>query len=196
MGIVRASLATLAMLSGTAASAQTAFTGPHVGASATAVDHHFIIEETELPSGAARRFNVTQWGLGGQAFAGYDLAIAPRVILGVEGAFDFGGRTAIERNDFYAMGIDPRHGFSATARVGFVVTPRLMLYAGGGYGGHDYRVINTVPAVGEGDLPQTRSFVLRGGGELMLTRRVALRAEFEHLDGTRNSFILGIPIRF
>ena len=178
------------------ASAQETFTGPHVGGAVTAVDHHFVLEEEELPSGNTRRFNVTRWGLGAQVFAGYDLAVAPRVILGVEGAFDFGGRTAIERNEFYTSGIDPQHGFSVTARVGFVATPELMLYAGGGYGGHNYRVIDSEPVLGGDDLSRDRSFVLRGGGEYRLTRHVAVRAEFEHLDGTRNSFILGVPIRF
>ena len=185
-----------AAIIGQTASAQETFTGPHVGGAIVAVDHHFVLEEEELPSGNTRRFNVTRWGLGGQVFAGYDLAIAPRVILGVEGAFDFGGQTAIESNRDYTLGIDPRHGFSATVRAGFVPTPALMVYAGGGYGGHDYRVIDSDPKPRGDDLSKNRSFVLRGGGEYRLTRRVAVRAEFEHLDGTRNSFILGVPIRF
>lgn len=172
-----------------------AFTGPHAGVAITAVDHHFVLEEQELPSGNTRRFNVAKWGVGGQVFAGYDLAVAPRLLLGFEGAFDVGGRTAIERNAFYTSGIDPKHGFSVTARAGFVATPRLLLYAGGGYGGHDYRVISSEP-IGGDDLSRTRSFVLRGGGEYRLARHVTLRAEFEHLDGTRNSFIVGVPIRF
>ena len=186
----------VAALAGSAASAQDAFTGPHIGAAVTAVDHHFVLEETAFPSGNTRRFNVTRWGIGGQAFAGYDLAVSSRVILGIEGAFDFGGKAAVERNPFYVTGIDPRYGFSATARAGFVVTPHLMVYGGGGYGGHNYRVIDSVPTSGGDDLSRTRSFVLRGGGEYRLTRHVDVRAEFEHLDGTRNSFMLGVPIRF
>lgn len=181
---------------GGGASAQQAFTGPHAGGALTAADHHFVLEEQTFPSGATQRFNVTRWGVGGQLFAGYDLAVAPRVILGVQGAFDVGGQTAIERNAFYTYGIDPRRGFSVTARAGFVVTPRLMLYAGGGYGGHDYRVIDSAPQPGSDDLSHNRSFVLRSGGEYRLTRHVAVRAEFEHLDGTRNTFMLGVPIRF
>lgn len=181
---------------GSTARAQDAFTGPHFGVGVTAVDHHFVLEETTFPSGESRRFNVTRWGPGGQIFAGYDLAVSPRVLLGLDGAFAFGGRSAVERNEFYTSGIAPRYGFSASARAGFAVTPRLMLYAGGGYGGHNYRVIDSQPAPGGDDLSRTRSFVLRGGSEYRLIRNFALRAEFEHLDGTRNSFILGGPIRF
>jgi len=180
----------------TGATAQDAFTGPHIGAAITAVEHHFVLEETAFPSGDTRRFNVNRWGPGGQVFAGYDLAVSPRLILGIEGAFDLGGRTAIERNEFYVSGIRPRYGFSATARAGFVATPRVMLYVGGGYGGHNYRVIDSDPIPGQGDLSRTRSFVLRGGSEYRLTQHVGIRAEFEHLDGTRNSFMFGLPIRF
>ena len=186
----------IAAFSASTANGQDAFTGPHIGAAIAAVDHHFVLEETDVPSGETRRFNVDRWGPGGQVFAGYDLAVSPHVILGVEGAFDFGGRTATERNEFYVSGIKPRYGFSATARVGFVATPRLMLYFGGGYGGHNYRVIDSDPTPGQDDLSRTRSFILRGGSEYRLTQHVGIRAEFEHLDGTRNSFMLGVPIRF
>lgn len=94
----------LVLSSFSTAAAQEAFTGAHADVAITAVDHHFVIEEEELPSGTVHRFNVTRWGVGGQAFAGYDLAIAPRVVLGAEGAFDIGGRAAVERNSFYTFG--------------------------------------------------------------------------------------------
>ena len=186
----------VAVALGQPASAQSTFTGPHVGGAIAAVDHHFVLEEQELPSGNTRRFNVTRWGVGGQLFAGYDLAVLPRVIVGVEGAFDFGGTAAVERNRFYTEGISPRHGFSVTARAGFVPTANVLLYAGAGYGGHDYDVIESDPPSGGDDLSRNRSFVLRGGGEYRVSRHVALRAEFEHLDGTSNTFMLGLPIRF
>lgn len=192
-------VAAVAAVSGvTPASAQDSFTGVHAGGAVTAVDHHFVLEETEYPSGSTRQFNVTKWGIGGQGFAGYDLAVTRHIMLGAEGAFDFGGRTAIERNPFYIFGIKPRHGYSITARAGYVVTPRLMLYAGGGYGEHAYRVVDSEPNLigGSQDLDHNRSFVLRGGAEIAVRHHVAIRAEFEHLDGTRNQFILGVPIRF
>ena len=184
-----------AMIAQTAA-AQDDFTGMHVGLAATAVDHHFVVEEQQLPAGVTRQFNVTRWGVGGQVFAGYDLAVAPRALIGVEGSFDFGGREAAERNAYYALGISPKHGFAVTARAGILPTPRFMLYAGAGFGGHDYRVTDTNPSAGGDDLSYNRSFVLRGGGEYRLMRHVGVRVEFEHLDGTRNSFIVGVPIRF
>ena len=66
------------------------FAGPHIGASAGAVNHHFVLEE-EAPSGATRRFNVHRWGVGGELFAGYDLAVSSRVVVGAEAQFEFVG---------------------------------------------------------------------------------------------------------
>ncbi len=54
----------------------------------------------------------------------------------------------------------------------------------------------TAPAGAADGLGTTRSFVLGGGTEYRLGRKTALRAEFEHLDGTRNQFALGLAIRF
>ncbi len=78
----------------TPAAAQDAesFAGPHVGAGLTAVDHHFVVELSDGTTTETR--NVTAWGLGGVLFAGYDASIGKSLIAGVEGAFQFGRRTA------------------------------------------------------------------------------------------------------
>ncbi|QHL90533.1 hypothetical protein GVO57_06355 [Sphingomonas changnyeongensis] len=47
-----------------------------------------------------------------------------------------------------------------------------------------------------GGVDRTRSFILRGGAELALSKTVGVRLEFEHLDGSRNGLMLGMPIRF
>lgn len=73
-----------------------------------------------------------------------------------------------------------------------------MIYGGAGYGGHDYRGFQSgavAPGV-FGATEYTRSFVLRGGVELAASRRVGVRLEFQHLDGTRNQFMRGVPTRF
>lgn len=136
--------------------------------------------------------------VGGEVFAGYDWHIARRIVVGGEAAVQFGGRTAAARNSDYAIGLDPRWGFSATGRLGYVVAPKVMIYGGAGYGGHNYRGFQSgavAPGV-FGSIERTRSFVLRGGVELAASRRVRARLEFQHLDGTRNQFMLGVPIRF
>lgn len=188
--------ASLTAMPALAQSANEGFAGPHIGAAAGAVDHHFIVEETG-PTGT-HTYNVTQWGVGGEAFAGYDLALGKRFIVGGEAQFEFGGKRAVTQNSSYSFGIEPRTGFSLTARIGYAATPRLLVYAGGGYGEHHYTVIasGNVAAGATDGLDRTRSFVLRGGAEWTLAPRIGLRLEYEHLDGTRNQFMLGVPIRF
>lgn len=190
----------MAVISASQGVAQTSgdtFTGPHVGASVGAVQHHFVLEESS-GTGTTERFNVSRWGIGGEAFAGYDWSVTPSIIAGVEGQFEFGGRHAVERNTDYQFGFKPRYGFSGSARVGYVVSPRMLVYAGAGYGQHKYRTIaaGNVGADLLGSLNDTRSFILRGGVEAAVAPHTAVRLEFEHLDGTRNQFMVGIPIRF
>lgn len=169
------------------------FSGPHVGGGLTAVDHHFVVE---LSNGTStQRQNVTAWGLGGVLFAGYDMPIGKNLIAGVEGAFQFGGKTPSFTDGFGTrIAIKPLSGFSATARLGVLAAPRLLLFAKGGYGEHRY-ALTAPPGIAD-DLGRTRSFVLGGGVEQRLGAKLAVRAEFEHLDGTRNQFVLGVAVRF
>ena len=144
-----------------------------------------------------RRVDIKRWGLAGEAFAGFDFAIAPRMRIGVEGQFEFGGRSVVYRIPDYTFGVKPRYGFSASVRAGYVVTPKFLIYAGAGYGEHRYRPIvggNLGPEALVG-LDRNASFILRGGGEFRLNRSAGIRLEFEHLDGGRNQFMFGVPIR-
>jgi len=172
----------------------TAFTGPHLGAAVTATNHHFVAIESNA-TGIISTANVGAWGVGGEGFAGYDLRVSPRLRIGGEAQVEFGGRTAQTITPDFSLGIDPRYGWSVTGRLGYVVTPKAMVYAGLGYGTHYYRTIASGAATGDG-FDRNSSFILRGGMEYRLSKRAGVRLEFEHLDGTRNQFALGIPIRF
>lgn len=174
------------------------FTGPYVGAGVGAANHYlaFLVSSPGMPDS---RLDIKRWGLAGEAFAGFDLAIAPRIRIGVEGQFEFGGRSAVAQTQDFTIGRKPRYGFSASIRAGYVMTPKFLIYAGAGYGEHRYRPIAGGPAVEPEalvGLDRNASFVLRGGGEFRLSRSAGLRLEFEHLDGGRNQFMLGVPIRF
>ena len=86
----------------------------------------------------------------------------------------------MERNVDYTFGLNPRSGFSLSARAGYVVAPRVLLYAGGGYGEHSYRTIAAGNVAEDlvGGVDRTRSFILRGGAELALSKTVGVRLEF------------------
>ena len=145
------------------------FTGPYLGGALGAVNHHFVVEESDGAEDT-RRFNVLKWGVGVEAFGGFDLAVARSVRLGGEAQFEAGGRLAVERNSNYTFGFRPRFGYSVSTRFGYVVAPAVMAYAGAGYGEHRYRTIfaGNVDPGARNSLDRTRSFVLRVGAEARL----------------------------
>lgn len=165
--------------------------GVYLGAAATAVNHHFILEETS--GGVATSRNVTRWGAGGAAIAGINFTPAGKMVLGIQGQLDFGGAAASTETAFGRVAIDPRWGYSATARVGYAFSRSSWAYVGGGFGGHRYRT--TFPADVEGLPDWNRSFVLTGGAELPVGKDLRARMEFQHLDGTRNAFIVGLVVK-
>lgn len=168
--------------------------GPYVGAEIGAVDHHFVVEE-RLPPALPSVRNVTQWGVGGGVFAGYDRFVTDRIRIGGEVGFNFGGRTPATTNGLgQRLSITPRFGYSLTARAGYALTDNLIAYGGGGYGGHLYR--RNLPAGTVDFSDWNQSFILVGGVEWKASSRANLRLEFMHLDGTRNQVMVGIPIRF
>lgn len=190
-------LATWAPLSGAVAqTGREPFSGPYVGAAVGAVDHHFVLEATNGTQ--IVRSNVTRWGVGGEIFVGYDSVIGEAFRLGAEMQLEVGGREAVAVTQSYTFGIKPRFGYSVSGRIGFVPSENIMIYAGAGYGEHRYNVVSTgnvVPGAGNG-LGVTRSFILRSGAEFNLKKNASVRIEFEHLDGSRNQIMIGIPIRF
>lgn len=171
------------------------FGGAYAGPEVTAADHHFVVDKVDTLAGP--RENVTQWGIGGGAFAGYMVPITPRLLVGGEAGIFGGGRTPRYVDGGTMVALKPRWGYSLVARAGYTPAAGTMLFVEGGYGAHRYSVRATrdveVDAIGDG---WTRSFVLGGGVEHVLSRGISVRARFQHLDGTRNQFMIGIPIRF
>lgn len=197
MAVAYSALGMLTPASAQALEKENEFSGSYAGIAAGIVDHHFVAVE-ESAAGRERRFNVTRWGEGGEIFAGYNFAISRRVLVGGEAQFEFGGRSATVVTGDYVYGFKPRYGYSLSGRVGYSPVPALLTYAGVGFGEHRYRTIaeGNVSQDAVNDLNKARSVVLRAGAEWQVSRRANVRLEFEHLDGSRNQFMLGLPIRF
>jgi opacity protein-like surface antigen len=186
--------AALALLPAAPVAAAPDFGGWHIGPTAGAVQTHFVIET----DAGQRLAQPTAWGVGYGVVAGHDWMLG-RLLLGVGAELVLGGRTAtanlIGPPVQGSASLSPRWGYTLTARVGVAATDRLLIYARGGYVGHRQRVVV------RGDLGSSlgdwnRSFTIGAGAEYALGRRVALRAEFHHLDGTRNQLMLALPVRF
>lgn len=178
----------------TAHAQQAPFTGAYAGADAGVIEHHFYLDVTVNDRPYSSRY-YRDTGFGGGGFAGYDLAIARRWRIGgeLEGTIGGGTPEAVIR-DGYRYGQSPRFGFRATGRLGFVATPRLLLYGKGGYGGNRYRLTGNF-AVQDAH-GWSSSFAVGGGAEWRVTERVGLRLDYTHVDNSSNQLLLGIPIRF
>lgn len=119
--------------------------------------------------------------------AGYDLAVAPKIRAGVEvGLADStaGGTT-----------FDASRDLSASARVGYVLTPKVMGFAKVGYASSRFEAVNTnVGSATEG--------VRYGAGmEFAPTPKTYVSAEYQRTEygdnlGGRDAAMVGVGLRF
>jgi outer membrane immunogenic protein len=119
----------------------------------------------------------------GGAFAGYDYHLTNKIVVGGEGDFDLGANDSrsVRRGNTTAS-IDPRHAFSVSARAGYQVDPKTLLYVRGGYENVDARV-SLVNANVTGRDTRTYDGWLAGAGvERYLTDNVSARVEYRYSD--------------
>ena len=168
-----------------------AYAGPELGAH----EHHVFIEVTDRATGARTGRYYRAWGVGGGAFAGYDLAVARRVRIGAEIEIGVGGTAPVARfadGTYYAR--RPRWGIGATGRIGYLIGDRLLAYGTFGYGGQNYRVENKAGVADSHDWGS--SFTIGAGLEYRLSPNVGVRLDFRHLDNSMSHVLVGLPLRF
>ena len=174
---------------------QTRFSGPYAGAEFGVHEHHFYIKQTNIVTGATQGRYYRAWGIGGGAFAGYDLPLSPRLRLGAEAGLSFGGKGPVAHfPDGTSYAQHPQWGLRGTARAGYLLTDNLLAYGTFGYGGHRYRIDNTA---GVSDAHAWgSSFTIGAGLEYRLSPHAGIRLDFRHLDNSMSHILVGIPFRF
>lgn len=172
----------------------TAFTGGYGGVEAGLHEHHFYIAQTDAATGRTRGRYYRSWGAGGGAFAGYDIAVAPRIRIGGEVGISLGGASPVAHLPTRTYTQHPQWGYRATAKVGYVLGDRTLAYGTFGYGGHRYRIDNRADV--SGAHPWSASFTIGAGIEHRLSNRAAIRLDFRHLDNSMSHLLIGVPIRF
>lgn len=194
-------VAVLAMLA-TAAPAlaqdRAPFTGPSVGIEGGYSELHFALEFEETDAQGQLLSREDRYhrahGIGGGAFAGYDIAISKRGRLGAEVGVSAGGRTNTATFGGASYSQAPRYGAHLAVRAGYAVTPRLMGYALTGYGGNRYRIRD---GLGIGDENAWgSSFIVGAGAEYRASPRIGARLQLPHVDNQTWSVFAGVPIRF
>lgn len=117
--------------------------------------------------------------------AGYDLALAPRIVGGVEVSL---GDTTVDDND-----LDVSRDITASLRAGYVVTPRVLAFGKVGYTSTRFEI--------DGDGVGLEGVRYGGGLEFAATPNTYISAEYQRTEyeqniGGRDAAVVGIGFRF
>ena len=141
----------------------------------------------------------------GGVFAGYDHEVIPNVVLGVEGGFSLGASDRIGPNGPDNASLDPRYSFDASARAGYVLGERNLLYVRGGYANTRARLTRDVDGVSVSDRDNYDGWFVGGGVERKLLDNVSTRVEYRYSDFgdnidtgkyERHQVLAGVAYRF
>jgi outer membrane immunogenic protein len=176
------------------------FDGPSMGAQAGWSQNKVENPETEL---GVVTLDTTKDAATFGGFVGYDKTLGD-FVLGAEAGFSiaasdmFSGGPSVAR-----VSIDPEWAIDVTARVGYLVTPKTLIYARGGY--INARTETTVtPPTGSVTEAENRDGWLVGAGvEQAIMPNLSARLEYRYADlsegeGTfdRHQNLLGVTYRF
>ena len=165
------------------------FQGPYVGAQA-GWNHDIAINDDKD-------------AVVGGVFAGYDQQVTPNVVLGVEGGFSLGASDRIGPSGVNNASIDPHYAFDVSARAGYVVGDRNLLYVRGGYANTRARLTHDIAGGTFSDNRTYDGWFVGGGVERKLLDNVSTRIEYRFndfgSDGSkfqRHQVLAGIAYRF
>lgn len=119
--------------------------------------------------------------------AGYDLAVTPKIRAGIE--------TGLADSTAGGGGTDNSRDLSASVRVGYVVTPKVLAFGKVGYASSRFETTGT-------DQGAALEGVRYGGGlEYGVTPRTYISAEYQRTEyeqhvGGRDAAMVGIGLRF
>lgn len=164
------------------ASAET-FDGPYVGVSAGwergELDRR--VTDTVVLDGKAAR---DAFALG--AYAGYNKKVGGQFVIGAE--LGFSG-TVDDKVRAVSLGspvtVDPRYSFDLSARAGYLVSEKALVYVRGGYANQRIRVTSSAPGAATIS-DNLDGWQIGGGLEYALTDHISTRLEYRYSDFGRN----------
>ena len=117
------------------------------------------------------------------AYAGYNQKVGERIVLGAEAGISAGFDDELRGlSGGNALTIDPRYSFDLTARAGYLVNDKTLVYLRGGYA--NTRVRATLAS--DTDVVTTSDnldgWLVGGGAERALTDDISARLEYRYTD--------------
>jgi len=181
MKVTILSVALVSTLAAIATPAQAqSFDGPYVGVTAgwnRSEQSDRTIASQPVDARASRDGLV----LGG--YAGYNRKLDERFVIGVEAGFSGAVDDQVRaRSAGNALTVDPRYSFDLTARAGYLVSDKALVYVRGGYANTRVRTTLETPGGGVRRSDDLDGWVAGGGIEYAVTERISARAEYRYSD--------------
>jgi outer membrane immunogenic protein len=165
-----------------AAAAAASFDGPFVGVLA---GYNHDKAGPGLEGAAPLNRSIDQDSAVFGLFAGYDKRIASHVVIGAETSFTIGADDKIDgTRGTAAVTIDPRHAFDISARAGYLVTEKALLYVRGGYANIRTRTSSANAPVVTANLD---GWLAGAGIEYAITDHINARLEYRYTDAGRSN---------
>jgi len=167
------------------------FEGPYVGAQAGWTQNKAVGDKQDAAVAGV--------------FAGYDHEVIPNVVLGVEAGFSLGAGDRVGPVGRNNASLDPRYSFDASARAGYVLGERNLLYVRGGYANTRADYTRDVSNAAVSDRNTYDGWFVGGGVERKLLDNVSTRVEYRYSDlgdnintgkYERHQVLAGVAYRF
>ena len=192
--------AILSTLSITGAAHAQSFDGPSVGVQAGWVENKVRDPKTDLGVVSADTSKDSAV-LGG--YAAYDKEFG-KFVLGAEMGANFGTSDTVSSGaGANRVMLDSKRSFDFTARAGYLVTPKTLVYGRAGYTNDRVKTTIVSPTLTRSASEDRDGWLVGGGVERMVTDHVSARLEYRYADLSngdgkydRHQVLTGITYRF
>lgn len=177
------------------------FSGPYVGVTAGWNEDKVsrsTIDAQPIDARASRDALV----LGG--YAGYNYKLTPHVVVGTEAGFSGTIDDTVRTTSAgQPLSVSPLYSFDLTARAGYLVTSKTLVYTRAGYANSRVRSVIDTPTGTLRDSRNLDGWLVGGGVEYAITPKISARAEYRYSDfrrdggrNDRHQTLLGVSYNF
>lgn len=160
------------------------FNGPYIGVAA-GWDRSEVASRTILSQPVDAEVSRDALVLGG--YAGYNYRATDRIVVGAEAGFNMTIDDKVRATSASrTLTVDPRYSFDLTARAGYLVADKALVYARGGYtNARIHTSLNTSSGLVRAE-DNLDGWLVGGGVEYAITPEISARAEYRYNDFGQN----------